>query len=56
MLKLFVADQSTIRHNKNSQLTCLDVFNQKLTRPSARCQDGFTSCEEHVSYGAAEHC
>ena len=29
MLKFFVADQCTKRHNKNFQLTCLDVFGEK---------------------------
>ena len=30
MLKLFVADQCTKRNNKNSQPTCLDVFDKNL--------------------------
>ena len=30
MLKFFVADQCTKRHNKNPQPTCLDVFDKKL--------------------------
>ena len=30
MLKFFVADQCTKRHNKNSQSTCLDVLDKNL--------------------------
>ena len=30
MLKFVVADQCTKRHNKNSQPTCLDVFDKNL--------------------------
>ena len=30
MLKFFVADQCTKRHNKNSQPKCLDVFDKNL--------------------------
>ena len=42
MLKFFVADQCTKRHNKNSQPGCLDVFDKNLhallyNRPEWRC-------------------
>ena len=33
MLKFFVVDQCTKRHNKNYQLTCLDVLDQPIDTP-----------------------
>ena len=36
MLKFFVADQCTKRHNKNSQPGCLDVFDKNLHALTSR--------------------
>ena len=40
MLKFFVADQCTQRHNKKHQPTCLDDFNKKLTHYILSSTDG----------------
>ena len=55
--EIFVADQFTKRHKKNSQPTCLDVFDKKLhtllIRVGEVASNRLYSCGERTVYGAS---
>ena len=53
MLKFFVVDQCTQRHNKKSQPACLDVFDKNLH--ALLCSMQCAVCSVHCAACSVQH-